>query len=64
VLIVDYVYDAFNQLVAKYTNKPFDDGVSSAVFVHDRGQVVLQFEAHSEPSPVELEATNLSHRYL
>ena len=64
VLTVDYVYDANNQLVAKRTEKPFESGPSSTVFVHDGGQVVLQFDAQFESTPVDLEASDLTHRYV
>jgi RHS repeat-associated protein len=63
VLIVDFVYDAFNQLVFQVTNEPFEGGETSTVFVHDNGQVVLQFDKWgSEPEAVT--ADDLSHRYL
>ena len=64
-LIVDYVYDAFKQLVGVRTSKPFEDGQSSTAFVHDGGQVALQFDAQFGYDPYDdLEATDLSHRYL
>jgi RHS repeat-associated protein len=59
--IVDYVYDAFNQLIAERTNEPFSEGESSAVFVHDGGQVVLQFD---KAGTGDLVASDLTHRYL
>jgi RHS repeat-associated protein len=65
VLIVDYVYDAFNQLVGIHTSQPFGEGDSSTALVYDNGQVVLQFDAQfGYSSPVDLEATDLSHRYV
>jgi hypothetical protein len=59
-LIVDYVYDAFNQLVYQHTNKPFEEGESATVFVHDDGQVALQFDKAEAES---VGAGDLSHRY-
>ena len=65
VTIVDYSYDAFNELVAISTEKPFEEGRTRTVFVYDGGQAVLQFDDASEdPTPIDLGADDLSHRYL
>jgi len=62
---VNYFYDAFNQFVHQTVDKEFDESFTSTAFIYEGGQVVLQFDAVSETSLVgDLEATDLSHRYL
>jgi RHS repeat-associated protein len=60
---VSYLYDAFNQLV--YRNEEEEGGnTQQSVFVHDAGQVVLQFDRTDTENPGSLTAGDLSHRYL
>lgn len=42
VLIVDYKYDAFNQLIRIRTDKPFETYPTSTVLAYDGGQVALR----------------------
>jgi RHS repeat-associated protein len=48
-----------------HTSQPFGEGDSATALVYDDGQVVLQFDAQiGYSSPVDLESTDLSHRYV
>ena len=59
---VEYCYDADNQLIGR---KVFENGSgtasSSGVFVHDMGQIVLQFDRLGGG---DVHSDDLSHRYL
>lgn len=61
ILVIDYAYDASNQLIYRHADRPFDGGESSRGFVYENGQVVLQFDKDGSGS---LGADDLSHRYL
>ena len=58
----EYSYDVFNQLVA--TRYAFDDNDWRTVFVHDDGQMVLEFFGDRWENPTDLAGTDLTHRYL
>jgi RHS repeat-associated protein len=60
-----YAYDAFNQLVLRQLNRAYEDLQTATVFVHENGQIALQFDAQFVAAPLEdLESADLSHRYL
>jgi RHS repeat-associated protein len=62
---IDYSYDALNQLVGR-EEAYYDGSNEKSVFVHEDGQIVLQFHEELLGSiPVgDLAADDLSHRYL
>jgi RHS repeat-associated protein len=62
--VIKYTYDVFDQLVGR-TESYFDGSNEKSVFIHDGGQIVLQFHRESLGSiPVgDLGVTDLSHRY-
>jgi RHS repeat-associated protein len=57
---VNYIYDAFDQLISR-TLTLNGTSVQQSVFIHDAGQVALQFD---KTGGGNLAAGNLSHRYL
>ena len=60
--VVGYTYDYQNRLICRTLDSNGDGTIdASTVFVHDGGQVALQFDRTGTGSAT---AANLSHRYL